>query len=163
MLEDIERRWNHPTLEEQTRLGRTIGQGRAKLFEVREFESDCSFIRNYITKTLVDDLDLYVFEKQGITWTITDQRWENVRDQLVYSRVNVGFPYLVVEDGDFEGSGALYLKHRYEGIELEVKDVERTLPSVYALWQKPVYLETVIDQKPIWFTFDGTKHNRKFL
>lgn len=163
MFEDIEKRWNHPTIEEQTRLGRTPGQGRRKLFEVREFESDCSFIRNYVTKALVDDLDLYIFEKQGVAWTITDQKWENVRDQLVYSRVNGGFPYLVVENCDYEGSGALYLKHSYEGIELEVKDVERTLPSVYHLWRKPVYLETVIDQKQVWFAFDGTKHLRKFL
>ncbi|MGH2503005.1 MAG: SpoVR family protein, partial [Ktedonobacterales bacterium] len=35
ILEDIEQRWDHPTKEEQERLGRKPGQGRAKLFEVR--------------------------------------------------------------------------------------------------------------------------------
>ena len=57
----------------------------------------------------VEDLDLYVFEKKGPEWKITDKTWENVRDQLVYSRVNGGFPYIVVVDGDFNRIGELYL------------------------------------------------------
>ena len=48
IFEDIERRWDA-----------------AKLFEVREYDMDTSFIRNYLTKELVEELDLYVFEKQG--------------------------------------------------------------------------------------------------
>ena len=45
VLEDIERRWDHPTKEEQERFGRQPGQGRAKLFEVREVDNDVSFLR----------------------------------------------------------------------------------------------------------------------
>lgn len=67
IFEDIERRWDHPTREEQERWGRQPGQGRAKMFEVREFDSDTSFIRNYMTKKLTEDLDLYVFEKKART------------------------------------------------------------------------------------------------
>ncbi|TGV10799.1 SpoVR family protein, partial [Mesorhizobium sp. M00.F.Ca.ET.186.01.1.1] len=47
IFEDIERRWDNPTQEEQERFGRKPGEGRAKLFEVRELESDISFIRNF--------------------------------------------------------------------------------------------------------------------
>lgn len=67
IFEDIERRWDNPTREEQERWGRKPGQGRAKMFEVREFDSDTSFIRNYMTKQLTEDLDLYVFEKKART------------------------------------------------------------------------------------------------
>lgn len=67
IFEDIERRWDNPTREEQDRWGRKPGQGRAKMFEVREFDSDTSFIRNYMTKQLTEDLDLYVFEKKDRT------------------------------------------------------------------------------------------------
>lgn len=45
-----------------------------------------------MTKKLVDELDLYVFEKKGPEWKITDKSWESIRDQLIYSRVNGGFP-----------------------------------------------------------------------
>lgn len=47
IFEDIERRWD-----------------RDKMFEVRELDSDISFIRSYLSKELVNDLDLYVFEKK---------------------------------------------------------------------------------------------------
>lgn len=163
IFEDIERRWDNPTKEERERLGREPGRGREKIFEVREYESDISFIRNYLTKDLVKDLDLYVFEKKGPEWKITDKTWENIRDQLVFSRVNGGFPSIVVQDGDFNRNGELYLKHLYEGVELDLKYVERTLPYIVQLWGKTVHLETVVEDKRIVFSMDGKKSSRKFL
>ena len=137
--------------------------GRERIFEVRELDSDTSFLRNYLTKELVEELDLYLFEKKGAEWRITDKAWESVRDQLVYSRVNGGFPYLVVTDGDWQRNGELYLTHRYEGVELDLKYLERTLPYVVQLWGKPAHLETVIDDKPVLFSCDGEKTTRKAL
>ncbi|CAM2973439.1 SpoVR family protein [Paenibacillus sediminis] len=163
IFEDIERRWDQPTKEEQDRFGRVPGRGREKIFEVREFDSDLSFIRNYLSKQLTEDLDLYVFEKKGPEWKITDKTWENIRDQLVLSRVNGGLPYLVVQDGDYLRTGELVLKHQYEGIELDLKYMERTLPYVNQLWGRTVHLETVVEDKKVLFTYDGKKHYRKFL
>ncbi|WP_020615992.1 SpoVR family protein [Paenibacillus daejeonensis] len=163
IFEDIEKRWDEPTKEEQERFGRLPGQGRDKIFEVREIDSDQSFIRNYLTKKLVTDLDLYIFEKKGPEWKITDKSWENIRDQLVYSRVNGGFPSLVVTDGDWNRSGELYMKHQYEGVELDLKYVERTLPHVVKLWGKSVHLETVVEDKTLVFSCDGNKTSRKFI
>ncbi|MFD2117643.1 SpoVR family protein [Paenibacillus yanchengensis] len=163
IFENIEKRWDNPTLEEQTRFGRKPGQGRSKMFEVRELDSDISFLRNYLTKDLVDELDLYVFEKKGPEWRITDKSWENIRDQLVNSRVNGGFPSLFVKDGNFNRNGELYLLHQYDGIELDLKYIERTLPYVYRLWGKTIHLETMVEEKTIVFQFDGKKTTRKFL
>ncbi|CAG7650337.1 hypothetical protein PAESOLCIP111_06055 [Paenibacillus solanacearum] len=154
---------DQPTQEERERFGRQGGEGRKKIFEVREYDSDLSFIRNYMTKKLCDELDLYIFEKKGPEWKITDKSWEHIRDQLVYSRVNGGFPYIVVDNGDFERNGELYLKHMYEGMELDLKYVERTIPYIQQLWGKTVHLESVIEAKPVLFSYDGKKHNRKFL
>lgn len=146
IFEDIEHRWN-----------------REKMFEVREYDSDISFLRNYMTKDLVNDLDLYVFEKKGPEWKITDKAWENIRDQLVVSRVNGGSPYLVVQDGDYHRFGELMIKHQYEGMELDLKYMERTLPYVYHLWGKPVHLHSVVENKPIMFSYDGKKLHRRFI
>lgn len=163
IFEDIERRWDHPTEEEMRRFGREPGKGREKMFEVRELDSDLSFIRSYLSKDLVRDLDLYIFEKQGPEWKITDKTWENIRDQLVASRVNGGSPYIVVKDGDYHRTGELLLRHQYEGIELDLKYLERTLPHVYRLWGKTVHLETVVEEKTALFSYDGEKHYRKIL
>lgn len=100
MFEDIEERYNNPT-KEMRELGVKPGSGREKMFEVRELESDSSFIRNYLTKELVMREDMYLFQRQGKEYKVTDKAWENVRDQLVVSRVNGGFPYIVVQEGDY--------------------------------------------------------------
>ncbi|TLS51096.1 SpoVR family protein [Paenibacillus antri] len=137
--------------------------GRDYMFEVRELNSDQSFLRNYLTKELVEDLDLYVFEKRGQEWLITDKTWERVRDQLVASRVNGGFPVIRVLDGDYIQNGELYLKHEYDGVELDIKYMERTLPYVNQLWGRTVHLETIVEDKKIVFTYDGKKHHRRFI
>ena len=163
MLEDIERRWNEPTEQERKEFGREPGKGREKLFEVREVERDMSFIRNYLTKELVEDLDLYLFHKQGNDWVVADKQWENVRDQLVAARVNGGFPYITVQDGDYLQNGELYLKHHYEGLELDIKHLEKTLPYVHKLWGRTVHLETVIEGRHVLFSQDDRKTHRRLL
>ncbi|MEK4206446.1 SpoVR family protein [Paenibacillus sp. FSL R10-2788] len=163
IFENIEKRWDNPTAEERERFGRVPGRGIEKMFEVRENDADISFIRNYLTKDLVKDLDLYVFEKKGPEWKVTDKSWENIRDQLAYARVNGGFPYLVVKNGDYLNNGELYLFHQFESVELDLKYVEWTLPYVYQLWGKTVYLETVVEDKSLLFMYDGKKVSRKFL
>lgn len=163
MFEAIEERWNHPSEEERALFGRQPGKGREKIFEIREIDSDLSFLRNYLTRELVEDLDLYLFQKQGNDWTVVEKQWENVRDQMVASKVNGGFPYIVVSDGNYLRNGELYLMHRYEGMELDVKYVEKTLPYVYTLWGRTVHLETKIEQRTVLFTHDGKKTHRRFL
>lgn len=66
IYEDIEKRYNNPT-EKLRRLGVQPNTGIEKIFEVREIESDISFIRNYVTKELVQQEDLYLFEKRAAT------------------------------------------------------------------------------------------------
>lgn len=163
IFEDIERRYDNPTKEEQERFGRKPGKGREKIFEVREIESDISFIRNYLTKDLVNDLDMYMFGKQGNEWVVTEKAWEQVRDGLANTRVNGGFPYMAVVDGDYLRSGEIYIKHGFDGMELDVKYIEKTIPYVHQLWGKSVHLETVIEERAVLFTYDGKKVHRRFL
>ncbi|MDR6227633.1 spore cortex formation protein SpoVR/YcgB (stage V sporulation) [Desmospora profundinema] len=70
---------------------------------------------------------------------------------------------IVVEDGDYRNNGELLLKHRFEGLELDVKYIEKTLPHVYPLWGRPVHIETVIKHRDVLFTYNGKKCTRRFL
>ncbi|MDP4083642.1 MAG: SpoVR family protein [Bacillota bacterium] len=162
MYEDIEERYNNPT-EEMKRRGVKPGSGREKIFEVREIESDISFLRNYLNKDLVMREDMYLFQKQGRDYKIVDKEWEKIRDQLVNSRVNGGFPYITVNDGDYLKNGELYLKHWYEGIELDLKYLEKVIPYIHQLWGRTVHMETIIEDRPMLFTYDGKVVHRKYL
>ncbi|MFA9457502.1 SpoVR family protein [Halalkalibacter sp. AB-rgal2] len=163
IFEDIEERFNHPTDDMKERQGIKEGSGRDKIFEVREIESDISFIRNYLTKDLVMNEDMYLFQKQGSEYKIVDKEWEHIRDQLVLSRVNGGFPYLLVTNGDYMKNGELYITHSYEGTELDVGYLEKVLPYIYQLWGRTVHIETKVNDKAITFVFDGHKVQRKYL
>jgi stage V sporulation protein R len=160
IFEDIERRWNNPSVEEREKLGWRAGSGLEKIFEVRELDNDVSFLRNYLTEELCEELDLFVYELvEEEEWTITEKRWERVRDQLVSNMTNFGFPYIEVADGDYNGNRELYLRHAYESAELDQRYARKALEHVYSLWGRPVHLETVVDDERVRLHYDGEDHD----
>jgi stage V sporulation protein R len=163
MFEDVERRWDSPTDEERRELGHIPGQGKTKICEIRETESDTSFIRNYLTQSLVDDLDLYIYKLDGDEWKVVEKDFQKIRDMIVTGMSNFGNPYIVVEDGDYRRSRELYLKHTYEDQEIDIDYAERTLRYVFQLWKHPVHLETVLNGKGIVLTYDGDKNSKRVL
>jgi stage V sporulation protein R len=159
IFEDIEKRWDDPTDEEREKFGRKGEEGRDKIFEVREVDNDISFLRNYLTEELCEELDLFVYELvDDEEWTVTEKRWEKVRDQLVANMTNFGFPYIEVTDDDYDGNSELYLTHRYEGVEMDLKYARKTLEYVHKLWGRAVHLETVSDEEPMTLHYDGSEH-----
>lgn len=163
IFEDIEKRWDHPTVEEREKYGRPGGEGREKIFEVRAVDNDVSFLRNYLTKELVEEMDLYLYRLVGQDYKIVDKNWRNVRDELVKNLTNCGVPVVVVKDGDYLKRGELYLLHKHEGLDLDLAHLEKTLPHVHLIWGRPVHLETVVDHKPVLFSYDGEKVTKNFI
>lgn len=160
IYEDIEQRWNNPTKDEIEKFGRKPGEGMAKLFEVREMDNDVSFLRNYLTEDLCEELDLFVYELvDEEDWTITEKRWERVRDQLVGNMTNFGYPYIEVIDGDYDGNRELYLRHRHEGADLDMKYARKVLEYVQKLWGRPVHLETKVEEDSLVMHYDGDEHS----
>jgi stage V sporulation protein R len=157
IFEDIERRWDEPTKEEREKLGRTGGEGRSKVFDVRQLDNDASFLRNYLTRDLVEELDLYLYRLEGDKWVIVEKDWEVVRDTILTSMTNFGQPYIVVEDGDYRRGRELYLKHRHEGDDLDLDFADKTMRYLYQLWTRPVHLETIVDGKSTVLTYEGQR------
>ena len=173
IFEDIEERWNKgrfgkeweeckdPKKREEWDLG--FGQGREKLFEVRRRYSDRFFVEQFLTEELVDDLDLYIFtgkrEPQEVKYVIDELDWKKVRTLLVSQLSNFDIPVIMVEDGDYKGKRELYLKHAFEGIELDKEYREKTVEHIFYLWDRPVHLESVLDNTNVIFSFDGKTHS----
>lgn len=133
-------------------------EGREALFELREIESDVSFLRNYLDKKLVEEMDLFVYGREHDVYRVTDKDVAHIRDTLIRQRTNGGFPYITAMDNDYHGRGELLLQHRYEGLELDRKYVDRTLPLVHRLWGKPVHLETHNQEnRKVRYSFDGQR------
>jgi stage V sporulation protein R len=160
IFEDIERRWDDPTAEERERFGRRPGEGREKILEVRTSENDVSFLRNYLTEDLVEELDLYLYRLQGQKWVIVEKDWEKVRDTLVAELTNFGNPYIVVVDGDYRKNGELFLRHVDEGKQLDAVYADKTLAQLHRLWGRKVHVETRLEGKAVVLSHDGNRSER---
>jgi stage V sporulation protein R len=161
--EDIERRWNEPNDYEKTVLKRPGGQGREKIFEVRETDNDVSFLRNYLTKELIQELDLYLYEKRDGQWVIVEKDWEKVRDGIVGSMFNFGDPYITIEDADYKGNYELYLKHHFDKTPLDLGYAEKTLQYLHSMWGRNVHIETIMDGRKVLLSFDGRNNTKRAL
>ncbi len=129
--------------------------GRDAIFEIREMENDVSFLRNHLDQGMVEAMDLFLFQREGEYYKVSSKQAAQVRDLLIAQRTNGGFPYIGALDGDYRGRGELLLRHRFEGMELDRKYVQMTLPHLYKLWGKPVHLQTQVNGRILTYEFDG--------
>ena len=120
---------------------------RSVLFEIRAVEDDVSFLRNYLTKELIEDMDLYLFRYEQDEWRVVDRDWERIREALVLERINGGSPVIEIVDDDYGGNRELYLKHSFDGRELDLNDARLTLKNVAKIWGRAVHLETYLGEE----------------
>jgi len=174
IFEDIEDRWNKGRFgreweecedpKEKEAWDLELGQGREKIFEVRRSYTDRFFIEHFLREKLVDELELYLYEGRQeageIKYVISERDWRWIKNLLVSHLSTFDIPLIMVEDGDYKGKREIYLKHAYEGIELDQGYREKTMEHIFYLWDRPVHLESVVDGKTVIFTFDGSSHSQ---
>jgi stage V sporulation protein R len=174
ILRDIERRWNgeeDDNFQEDNwrgeKLTRPQGEGLKKIFEVRRDENDVTFLRKYLTQSLVNRLDMYTYKLEEVNgepmWVVQDTDWRRVRDTLVDSMTNFGIPVIYVEDADFNRHGELLLRHAYDGKPLDLDYTARTLKNIHSLWKRPVHLATIIEDTETLLTHDGEEFTQETL
>lgn len=172
ILHDIERRWNGEEDEDYPeenwrgeKLIRPTGEGLKKIFEVRRDEADITFLRKYLTRGLVNKLDMYTYKLEEVNgemmWVVQDTDWERVRDTLLDTMTNFGIPIIYVEDADYNRHGELLLTHAYDGKPLDMDYTARTLKNLYALWKRPVHIATVVEDTPMLLTHDGEEFTQE--
>ncbi|MDP8240175.1 MAG: SpoVR family protein [Candidatus Hatepunaea meridiana] len=153
MFEDIVERWDEPSSEEREEFKRPGGEGIQKIFQVRETDRDEGFIRQYLTRELMIEMDLYQHEQAGsdrvVTKVSSNEDWKDVRNTIIRNIGMNSIPVITVQDGNYSGLGKLLLKHEVEGRELDREYAERTLGYIRRLWRQPVILETQINSKEV--------------
>ncbi len=164
---DIERRWEEPA-GEKTWYGQVVqrsgSEGLQKVFAVAADYRDADFVRAFLTRELVEELDLYVYAFEGDAqrknghWVVAEADWEEVRAALVDELTGLTIPAILVLDGDYHRQGELYLAHDVDSDcrTLDLDYARRTLVHVHRLWGRPVYLETRVDNKPTVLKYDGS-------
>jgi stage V sporulation protein R len=173
LLRDIEDRWNKgkfgkeweecEDIEAKRNWDRQTGLGRRKLFEVRRFHNDITFIDEFLTPEFALDQKLFTFQYNRDTdlYEIASREFEEIKQKLLYRLTNFGQPFISVEDANYGNRGELYLRHRHEGIDLRLDYARDTLRNLHRIWSRPVHLETVIDEKKRLLSFDGRDYGER--
>jgi stage V sporulation protein R len=156
LFRDIEARWNRgafgpeyeacDNLEARRTWDRKLGQGRAKVFEVRRIYNDVGFIDAFLTEDFAREHKLfaYAYNDDRKQYEIASRDFAEVKRRLLFQLTNFGQPLIAVQDGNHENRGELYLAHRHEGIDLDVPFAQETLRNLYTLWGRPVHIETLV-------------------
>jgi stage V sporulation protein R len=156
LFRDIEYRWNTgrfgkeyeecEDLREKLNWHRDVGLGREKIFQVRAIYNDMNFIDDFLTEEFCREHKLFSYRLNPKTgyYEIDGRSPAKIKEKLLFSLTNLGYPYITVVDGNYQNRGELYLKHRYDGVELRLDHARATIENIYKLWNRPVHLQTVI-------------------
>jgi stage V sporulation protein R len=170
LLRDIEDRWNRGAFgkeyddcddyETRRHWNTDTGLGREKIFEVRRIHNDLTFIDEFLTLDFVREHKLFKFGYNANTeyYEIESRAFPKVKRQLLADLTNLGRPQIAIRDGNYKNRGELYLEHTYTGVELQMDHARDTLKNVQRLWNRPVHLETVLEDTRAVLSFDGAEH-----
>ena len=170
LFRDIEDRWNRGAFGKdydecddhvaRQRWNTDTGLGREKIFEVRRIHNDLTFIDEFLTLDFVREHKLFKFGYNPNTeyYEIESRAFPKVKQQLLASLTNLGRPQIAVRDGNYRNRGELFLEHSYTGVELELEYAKDTLRNLQRLWNRPVHLETVLEDAHTIISFDGFDH-----
>jgi len=120
-------------------------------FIARETAHDVSFLRQYLTRELCEDLGLFTYSeksKEGVTIDeISDEEgWEIVKKDLL---TNVGVNSIPVIYVDEVEDGVLILRHEHDGRDLDLNYAEEVVSHVSNLWTQGAKLYTIIEEE-LW-------------
>ncbi|MBI4084675.1 MAG: SpoVR family protein [Candidatus Levybacteria bacterium] len=135
------------------------------IFWVRENNpSDQAFLRSYLTKSLIDDHKLYTYGLHGNEWQKETYDPEVVRNQLIANLNYLPIIRVAEGGGDYKGNRELYLRHAWDGLDLDASWADKTLQNVHGLWGRPVHLENMQGgDKMIFSCADGKIVEKRVL
>lgn len=170
LYKDIEERWDAgrvgadydacEDLEARAAWDTGLGKGREKIFEVRRVCNDITFIDTYLTPEFCERRKMFVYELNPQTnqYEINTRQFEKIKRTLLYRLTNMGSPVIRIIDANYKNRAELLLKHDHEGFDLDVAEGRDTLRNLYALWQRPVHVMTIVNETGKILSFDGEDH-----
>lgn len=169
LMRHIERRWDrgqfgidYASCDDPSvrRAWNTNAQkGREKLFEVRKFHNDISFIDEFFDEDFCEEAKIFNWsqDRRSGQTVIQDRDFKTIKNSLLESLTNFGQPIIDVVDGNFRNRGELLLQHQHQGKDLKLDWAIETLKNVYRIWSRPVSILSVIEGESKLIQYDGTE------
>ncbi len=118
--------------------------GIERAFEIRTEDDDFSFVRNYLTQELADELKLFRYETRSDgSVRVLDHDIHALREDVLAPKYNFGAPAVLAKHVGTDGSLELTHEHESDGRGLDLERAERVLDYLHEVWRRPITLETV--------------------
>lgn len=118
--------------------------GLERAFQIRAEDDDFSFIRNYLSEDLIEELNLFCFDGDSSgAVKVVDSDAAALRDRILAPKYNFGAPAVFAKDIGVDGSLTLVHEHATDGRGLDLERAERVLEYLQRVWRRPVKLLTV--------------------
>jgi stage V sporulation protein R len=167
LFRNIEYRWNRGQFgkewNECTDIAKKkswdtqAGLGKEKIFQVRRDYNDVTFIDEFLTEEFCveNKMFVYKFNQRTGQFEVDTRNFAAVKKQLLFQLTNFGQPIISVEDSNYKNRGELFLRHNYEGVEMQSNYMEETLKNLQKIWKRPVHICTTVDNKEVVIGYDG--------
>jgi stage V sporulation protein R len=117
-----------------------------------------SFLRRFLTEDLMREMDMFRYEPRGEEYVISQvsdkDGWRAVKETLLKNVGMGGIPVIKIEDADYGHNRVLYLKHYHDGRDLQLEYAERTLAYLQRLWGHETILETTVNGRELYLSYD---------
>jgi len=175
LFRNIEERWDKgqfgrqwdacDDLAERRHWDLRLGLGKKRIFEVRKYYNDVTFLDEFLTEEFAMEHGLFTFEwseRRG-SFEVMSREFRKVKQKLLSQLTNGGNPVVRVTHGNYENRGELFIEHQHTGIDLRLDYAERVLEALVRVWKRPVVLKTIISEEPVLLRYDGKVHGRHEL
>ncbi len=175
LFKDIEERWNKgkfgkeyeecSDFKEKRNWDKKLGLGREKIFEVRRFYNDVTFIDTFLTEEFCRDNKLFSFayNDNSKRYEIESREFQQIKKRFLQSLTNMGQPIIEVVDANFQNRAELLLKHLFEETELDKNYSTETLRNLHSIWKRPVHIQTVMEGREVILTYDGDEIRQQWI
>lgn len=124
--------------------------GVEECFVARESLRDISFIRQYLTEELAQDLGLFSWSEKKDKYSVDEisdeEGWKKVRHALCSTVGDARLP--VIKVIELFSDGKLILQHEHDGRDLDLDHADKTVGHIKTLWGHDVILDTVVENEP---------------
>lgn len=119
-------------------------RGAAFARQVMQEDDDFSFVRNYLTEDLAEELRLFEYvAAPGGDIRVEQGDIETLREKLLAPKFNFGAPSVAVTHVHLDGTLELTHDHQLDGRGLDLERARKVIQYVHRVWRRPVALRTV--------------------
>ena len=120
-------------------------RGKEKIFDVREFYNDYTFINEYFTPEFCEKHEFfdYKYDPEKNEYVIDSRDPQEIKNKLLKRHENGGRPIIMLENLKYKSGSEILLRHQFDGQPLDKSYVKSTMKMLYKIVNRPISVKTI--------------------